>query len=270
MNTLPEGPTIHRLARDHRTWWQGEPLALTSPQGRFADGARMLDQCVLEGVDAVGKHLLYRFGDTTLHVHLGLFGRFRSYRVAPRPGASVRLRISGAGRTVDLTGPTDCAVWTGDRVDALLARLGPDPLDPHADPGRFREALARRRAPIGAALLDQAAVAGVGNVYRAELLFLVGQDPRTPAREVEPDVVEALWTEMVRLMPVGVRVNRIVTTDPATFGKPASRLKRDERLWVYRRRSCRVCAGAIDRLESAGRTLYWCPACQTRGVRAPG
>ena len=93
---MPEGHTIHRLARDHRTWWQGEPLALTSPQGRFADGARMLDQCVLEGVDAVGKHLLYRFGDTTLHVHLGLFGRFRSYRVPPRPGGSVRLRMAGA------------------------------------------------------------------------------------------------------------------------------------------------------------------------------
>lgn len=259
---MPEGHTLHRLARDHQRWFAGHVLSLSSPQGRFSEGARALDQCELVRVEAIGKHLLYRFREGTIHVHLGLFGKFRVWREAREPRNSVRLRIAAGDRWVDLTGPTDCSVWSDEQVDALRQRLGPDPLDPQADPARFQAALARRRRPIGAVLLDQAVVAGVGNVYRAELLFLGRLDPRTPARDLPAAAVDRLWRDMVRLFPVGVRTNRIITTDPGDFGKPASRLRRDERVWVYKRRTCRVCDGAIERLESGGRTLYWCPGCQ--------
>lgn len=260
---MPEGHTLHRLARDHHALFAGERVELTSPQGRFAQGAAALSGEVFEQAQAVGKHLLYRFeGGRWIHIHLGLFGRFRTWRQPRSPRSSVRLRVQTEAVQVDLTGPTACEVWDDVQVELLRKRLGPDPLDPHADRERFRAALRRRRRPIAAVLLDQAAVAGVGNVYRAELLFRARLDPFTPARRLDDRTIDALWDDMLQLFPIGVRTNRIITTNPADFGRTASRLRKDERVWVYKRRTCRVCGEDITRDEVGGRTLYWCPGCQ--------
>jgi DNA-formamidopyrimidine glycosylase len=262
---MPEGHTLHRHARDHHRLFAGHRVALSSPQGRFSEGARLLDQCTFAEAQAVGKHLLYRFDEGSwIHIHLGLFGKFRVWRKETEPRDSVRLRVAVPGVALDLTGPTACEVWADEQVDALRARLGPDPLDPEADRERFRANLRRRRRPIGAVLLDQAVVAGVGNVYRAELLFLARLDPGRPANSLDDTVVDQLWDDMVRLFPLGVKTNRIITTDPEDFGKPATRLRKDERLWVYKQGSCRVCGGPIAKDEVGNRTLYWCPDCQTR------
>ena len=89
---MPEGHTIHRAARRQRRELGGQTLRASSPQGRFAEGAAALDGRRLEGVDAVGKHLFYRFDDgEVLHVHLGLFGRFRHHPApAPEPRGLIR------------------------------------------------------------------------------------------------------------------------------------------------------------------------------------
>lgn len=276
---MPEGHTIHRLARDHQKLLRGAPLRVTSPQGRATEAAAAVDGRALKRIDAYGKHLLYRFDglpDAALHVHLGLFGRFVTRRKAPilEPRATTRLRFATAdgGLVVDLSGATASELLDPAQEDALLARLGSDPLRADGSADAFAAALARRRIPIAAALLDQRVIAGIGNVYRAEILHACRVDPYAPAREIDAETVRALWDTSVAMLREGVRLNRIVTTPPelAPPGKPRSRLRRDERVVVYRRTTCLACGGPVTREELAARTLHWCPACQSSGPSLGG
>jgi formamidopyrimidine-DNA glycosylase len=247
---MPEGHTIHRLARQHAKLLGGRALAASSPQGRAAGAAAAIDGRVLERIDPYGKHLLYRFGDdTTLHVHLGLYGRFT--KVA-EPRGTPRLRLQAGDATVQLTGPTACHLIAPPDEDRLLARLGPDPLRRDADPEAAWAALRRRRIPLGAALLDQAVLAGVGNVYRAEALHVRRLDPLRPSRELAREDFDLLWGTITAQLTDGVRRGRI-RTDP----------RRGGRHFVYRRTHCATCGGPVATAEVAARTLYWCPACQT-------
>jgi len=264
---MPEGHTIHRYARLHRRRLNNGPVAVWSPQGRFAEGASHLDGRHLEHIDPLGKHLFYRWeGDTTLHVHLGLFGKFRTFTGEPPPPTDeTRMAMQAGDATIYLAGPTACELVTPAEEETIRDRLGPDPLDRSASPDRFAANLARRRIPIGAALLDQKVVAGVGNVYRAELLFLLGIHPRTPASELAAVTVAVLWDRTVDELRRGERSGRIVTTDPVHFGATRDRdLHGEERLYVYKRHGldCRRC-GTVIRIEDLGnRSIWWCPSCQ--------
>jgi endonuclease-8 len=164
---MPEGHALHRLARDHSGYFAGKPVAVTSPQGRFSEGAARVDGVRLERVTAYGKHLFYEWasGDV-VHVHLGLFGKFWTFGAptAPAPRDTVRMRLRADGHTVDLTGPTECRLTDDAGVAAVLARLGPDPIRRDGDPERAWPKLQRRASPIGLALMDQSVIAGVGNV----------------------------------------------------------------------------------------------------------
>jgi endonuclease VIII len=266
---VPEGHTIHRLARDHRAWFAGERVRVTSPQGRFDQGAALLDGATLERTDAYGKHLFHRYGGGhTVHVHLGLFGRFFTHEgPAPEPRDTVRYRVRGADRTIDLVGATACELLTPDEVDAIVARLGPDPIRRGADPERAWAALQRRTVPIGRALMDQAVVAGIGNVYRAEVLFVHGIHPEVPANEISWSRWESMWSTLVTWLRRGVRERRIVTVDPEELGKPRRRITGDEATYVYRRESCLRCASRIRRFDLAGRWAYACETCQLRHPR---
>lgn len=265
---MPEGHTIHRAARLQRRRFAGHRLRVDSPQGRFADGARQLDARELRTIDAYGKHLFYRWeGGETLHVHLGLFGRFRVWgREAPAPTDGTRMRWRGESGTLHLSGPTACELLDPVGEERLRDRLGPDPLSPRAgDEERFVRTLARRRAAIAQALLDQALIAGIGNVYRAELLFLSGIAPLRPANGLSPDEANELWTRSVDLLAIGERIGRIVTVDPEESGHARPRdVPGRDRLYVYRRagRPCRRCGTEISRADLSGRAIYWCPGCQ--------
>ena len=118
---MPEGHTLHRLALDHRKWLAGEVVHVTSPQGRFSGGASVLDGQLVTSVEAWGKHLFYRFeGGELLHVHLGLFGRFRRRRQpAPEPRGQIRLRLETSAECIDLSGPTACELLEPDEHAAL-------------------------------------------------------------------------------------------------------------------------------------------------------
>jgi endonuclease VIII len=120
------------------------------------------------------------------------------------------------------------------------------------------------RTPIGAALLDQSVVAGIGNVYRAELLFLCGIHPERPSRSLTREEFDCLWGALVRLLRLGVRMGRIVTVDPAEAGRPRSRIKTEDGRYVYRRagETCRRCGTAVQSWELGARTMYACPSCQ--------
>lgn len=265
---MPEGHTIHRAARLQRRRFRGERVAVDSPQGRFATDAEILDGRVLDGVEAHGKHLFYRWdGDLTLHVHLGLFGRFRVWSKDPAPPTEgTRMRWVAPTGVLHLAGPTACELVEPEEEDAIRSRLGPDPLAARpGDAARVAAALHRRRIPVAQALLDQKVIAGVGNVYRAEFCFLAGIDPHRPADEVDGDDVAVLWTLAVDHLRVGERIGRIVTVDPAEVGAARHRdVPRGERLHVYKRagRPCRRCGDEIRRDDLAGRTVWWCPSCQ--------
>ena len=261
---MPEGHTIHRAARRQAEVLAGGPVATWSPQGRFAEGAALLDGRDLLAVDAVGKHLLYRFADDlVLHVHLGLFGRFDTHRGdPPDPRGSVRLRMQGHGATVDLRGPTACELIDPPEEERLMARLGPDPLRGDAEPERAWRRIHGSRRAIGALLMDQSVLAGVGNVYRAEALHVEGIHPGREGRSLTRDEFDSLWATICRMLREGERAGRIITVSAEDAGVPRSRIPRGERTYVYRQSQCRSCGAAVRAWEMAGRRAWACEECQ--------
>ena len=268
---MPEGHTIHRLARDHRRLFGGAPVSVSSPQGRFTGGAALLDGAVLVRTDAHGKHLFHGFGGTArtperwLHVHLGLYGKFSTGAApAPVPVGQVRMRLVGAEHYADLRGPIACEVLTPADKAALHARLGADPLRADADPSAAWARIARSRTSIGQLLMDQSVVAGVGNVYRAEVLFRHGVDPHRAGRDLDRAVWDAIWADLVGLLRAGVRAGRIVTTHREHRDRRSGTPSREDATYTYRRTGlpCRVCGTPVRTADMATRNLYWCPTCQ--------
>ncbi len=269
---MPEGHTLHRLALELTDTFGGRPVRSSSPQGRFTSAGR-LDGRELRGATAHGKHLFVAFDGTEeqVHVHLGLYGAFTFVEdPAPPVVGQVRWRLSGHRVTADLRGPTACDLLTPDEVEAIRARLGEDPLDPAADPARAGEIVARSRAPIATLLMDQRIVAGVGNVYRAEVLFRNRIDPTVTGRDLRPGTFGLLWSDLVDLMAEGVRVGRIDTVrpehEPEAMGRPPRVDDHGGEVYVYRRdgQSCLVCGTRVRAKVLAGRNLFWCPRCQRR------
>ncbi len=265
---MPEGHVLHRAARLQGKRFAGHVVSAVSPQGRFADGAAQLNGQRLTGVDALGKHLFYRFGSgDVLHVHLGLFGKFRvRTRPAPEPSPNARLVMETATDHLHLAGPTACDLVTPDEEDELRARLGPDPiLAPSDGAEQLERRLRRRSISIGAALLDQKVVAGIGNVYRSELLFLAGVHPLTVAQQLDDEIVSDIWDRTVVALKAGERMGRIVTVVPDEMGAKTPReLARGDRLYTYKRdgRPCRRCGDEIRSADADGRNVWWCPTCQ--------
>lgn len=233
---MPEGHTVHRLARLHLNTFGERPVRATSPRGRFDAGAALLDGQVLRGAQAHGKHEFLHFGDDRwLHVHLGLYGKWTFGEGDPPPvRGAVRVRLEGNGAWAELRAPTACAVLGPPDVVAVRARLGADPLTRDADPVGAGERVRRSRAPLGALLRQQDVVAGIGNVYRAEALFRARLDPWLPGRDLAGSRWQALWTDLVVLLRDGVRRGRIVTTLPADRGRRGAVLATDAH-YVYRR-----------------------------------
>ena len=317
---MPEGHSVRRLARQFGDVFTGERLAVSSPQGRFSGGAALLDGHTLVAAEAHGKHLFLHFDNAlVLHVHLGLYGAWSfggdrtftgsssigaprrvgeqespasgdadaSYAGPPAPVGAVRVRLASGHGWADLRGATTCETITEAEVHAVLARLGPDPLrNLRGDAGRFAANLAGRKPSIAALLMDQKIIAGVGNVYRAEVLFRQRLDPYLPGGSLSDAAARKLWRDVVNLMTDGVADGRIITTAAkywtrrngktgrvrnadGTLSLPAktsSMPVRADAHYVYKRNGlpCRVCGTVVLAAELVGRNLYWCPVCQHR------
>jgi formamidopyrimidine-DNA glycosylase len=322
---MPEGHSIHRIARQFARHFEGAPVAVSSPQGRFAAGAAQLDGHRIVDAFAVGKQMFLQFDHQLfLRVHLGLYGAWdfagditvdattfsangrmgqtnqrgtdlaayedspwsmgapRRARLRmseqekleapvdqwpPEPVGQVRVRLLTPTAVADLRGPTACEVATPEQAQAQIDKLGPDPMvgDPIANEERFVAGVRTRNVAIALLLMDQAVVSGIGNVYRAELLFRARQNPFTPGRELPEETVRALWRDWVHLMGIGVETGQMLTMDDLSAEDLARAMaSRDDRHWVYHRTGepCRVCGTPIAMQELNGRKLYWCPVDQ--------
>jgi len=305
---VPEGHSVHRIALQFERDVVGHAVAVSSPQGRFAEGAAVLDgRTVLEST-AVGKHLLLRFeGDLFLHVHLGLYGawdflghvsplfpdgkagssigaprRRRAVRLSetehetdtdldefpPPPIGAVRVRLQTEETVADLRGPTACEVMDPSQVETLLARLGPDPAadDSDAARDRFVTKLRKTATPVGLVLMDQSVVSGIGNIYRAELLYRAALDPHTPGKQVPLELANELWADWALLLEDGIRTGMMITRRGLTATERSKAVRsRAERNYVYKREGlpCRVCGTNVLLEEIGARKLYWCPVCQS-------
>ena len=261
---MPEGDTVFRAARLLDRTLAGHVLAgcdFRVPQLATTD----LAGATVTGTVSRGKHLLTRIdrsdGAWTLHTHLKMEGSWRVYE----PGGRWR-RPAHQARVVLATDRAEAVGFSlgivellpREREDEAVGHLGPDLLGPDWDEA---EALRRLREdpgrPLGEALLDQTRLAGIGNMYQAELCFTGGVHPRTPVGEV-PDL-----TRLVRRAKQMLELNKERAVQSTTGD-----LRERERMWVYRRdRSpCRRCGTPI-RVEMAGpagreRASYWCPSCQ--------
>ena len=218
---MPEGHTLHRLAQALDAAFRGTAPAASSPQGRFDDGAALLDGREVVAGSAWGKHLFMEFaGDTWLNVHLGLIGTFSvdqlavddtGYAAVPSPRGAVRLRLVNDAYLADLRGAVVCQVVTPAEIDAVVARLGPDPLRADQDPSRAWARIAKSGRTIAELLMDQSILAGVGNVYRCEVLYRHRVDPFRPGKEIRRSTWDAIWADLSRLLPLGVAFNQIIT-----------------------------------------------------------
>ena len=298
---MPEGHSIHRLARQFESVFGGQRLCVSSPQGRFAAGARQLDGARLESARAHGKQLFLGFdNDLFLRIHLGLYGAFdfggdETFRGAssigaprkvgeretagdapagpysgpPAPRGAVRVRLVSDHGWADLRGPTACEVVTAAGRDQVLERLGPDPLAAAGapDPAAEKEFVRRLRAkgsPVGLLLMNQEILAGVGNVYRAEVLFRCRLSPWLLGKNVSEAQALDLWADIVSLMGDGVRQGRIITTRPGARDSLAEPVPVSEAHYVYKRTGlpCRICSTPVAGTEMGARNLFWCPSCQ--------
>jgi endonuclease-8 len=270
---MPEGHTLHRLAGELRDRFAGRVVRASSPQGRFADATALLDGTRLLDAQAWGKQLFVEFeADRFVQIHLGLIGSFRfAEGEPPPPVGQVRLRLAVSGERAsygDLRGATTCALVTAEQRRAVVDRLGPDPLRADADWTRAWSRVSRSRKPIGALLMDQQVLAGVGNVYRAELLFRHRVHPLRPGSTLRRGQFETMWADLVALMHQGVLSGRIDTVrhehTPEAMGRSPRVDDHGGEVYVYRRHGqpCHVCGAPVRTAVLEGRNLFWCARCQ--------
>ena len=274
---MPEGDTIARAAAALDRALRDQVVT------RFATGlahlARVDDDTPLAGrlvesCSAIGKHLLVAFsGGLVLRTHMRMHGSWHLYRPGEpwqRSARAARIEIDTApwvAVAFDVPVAEFVSATALSRVPAL-ARLGPDLLAPAFDPSdAVTRILAEGARLIGEVLLDQRVLAGIGNVYRSELLFLAGVHPQRPAGGLARDAVAALVRHAVRLLARNARAD-------AARRNTTGRIAPGEALWVYQRTTlpCRACGTPIESAapDIDARRVYWCPTCQPRSTATGG
>lgn len=265
---MPEGHTVHRTANQFNNLFSGQKLTVESPQGRFTAGAKSVSGTRLLKARAIGKQMFLDFeNDFTLRIHLGIYGKwtFRDHDgELPEVTGQVRARFSNSSAMADLRGPTVCEVIGAAEVRAVEQRLGPDPLN--ANPkgqelARFIKRVSKSKTPVGLALMNQDVISGIGNVYRAEILFRAGISPHKPGNELSAEQLTDIWNDSVKLMKIGVATGFMITRDELAKKRPP----KAERNFVYKREGlpCRICGTNVSIEVMAARKLYWCVSCQS-------
>jgi endonuclease VIII len=258
---VPEGDTVWLTARRLHEALAGRVLTRSDVRVPRYATTDLTGRAVTEAI-ARGKHLLIRVeGGITVHTHLRMDGSWRIRPAGDRITPSHRIRLVLANDTWQAVGYQlgIVEVLPTAREDSVVGHLGPDLLGPDWDPA---EAVRRLRATparaVGEALLDQRNLAGIGNLYKAEVLFLRGVDPWRPAGDVTG--LDGLVSLAQRLMDANKERSGQVTTGV---------WRRGEQTWVYGRagRPCRRCGTPIRSADQGSdtteRITFWCPRCQS-------
>jgi endonuclease-8 len=257
---VPEGDTVLQTARRLEERLAGKTLVRGELRHPRLSTMDLAGREVL-GARSIGKHLFIRFDrDLSLHNHLGMDGSWRFLEPHARLGHQARAVLATTDTTAGGVNLKQLALVRTPDEHRSVEHLGPDLLDPNWSPTHAAEAATRLAADptreLGVALLDQTAMAGVGNVYKAEVCFLLGISPWTPVAEVDLPQAVALSHDL--LLRNANTVNRNTTGDQ----------RRDRNLWVYgrTRTPCLRCGGRV-RTSSQGpdtreRVTYYCPTCQ--------
>ncbi len=264
---MPEGHSIRHLANLSDAAFKSKKITATSPQGRFAAEAAVIDQRQMTGAGAHGKHLFLRFGDEhAVHIHLGLYGWLHfNNGTKTKPKDTVRLRLEVDDFYADLIAPTACALLSPSEVEKILERLGPDPIHPQANPEHAWNKIKKSSKSIAALLMDQSVIAGIGNVYRAELLFRSNTSPFIHGSQIAKEKFESIWKDSVELLKLGSIDGKIRTVKPEHINKEEVKLHGcSQNSYVYKQTGglCRICNDTVRQETHAGRELYWCPTCQ--------
>ena len=265
---MPEGDTIFRTATSLRRWLAGRQLTGAGTAVPGLDAQRLVGRTV-EAVESRGKHLLIRCsGGVAVHSHMRMTGTWHCYPVgedwrrAPRRARLVL--VAGRRLAVCFDAPlVEVLDAEQERRHPVLRRLGPDVLAPAApdlaEVRRRAQGRAAQAPTVGELLLDQQVVAGIGNVYRCEALFLCGVHPATPIDSLPGAALDELVATASRLMKANADPARRARTFSGAPPGPATP-------WVYRRggRPCRRCGTTIrsNLLGRQPRSVYWCPKCQ--------
>ncbi|WJZ48427.1 Fpg/Nei family DNA glycosylase [Actinomycetia phage DSL-LC01] len=263
---MPEGHSIRHLATVHSYGFVGTKIEASSPQGRFAEGAALIDGQVMTDTSAHGKHLFLHFPDNVVHVHLGLYGWFKTRKnKGQKASNSTRLRVQNDAYISDLSGPTACEIMTYDEMIKKKSSLGEDPIHESANPEIVWQKIKKSRKSVGLLLMDQAVVAGIGNVYRAELLFLSNVSPFIPGKDLDEQTFRKMWKDSVDLLRLGAEDGKIKTVLEEHLTDDEVKLHGcTQTSYVYKRTGnpCRKCGSNIMSDDMGGRTVYWCPSCQ--------
>ena len=259
---MPEGDTLFRIARTLTQALVGRPLTVVESTVPALAAAQLVGRTTV-AVAAHGKNLMIRLDDErTIYSHLRMTGSWHVYRPRekwqkPRSGARLVL-VTAEILAVCFYAPViELLAPGGVQRHAVLTQLGPDVLAPDFDVAAAARRLDDPR-PIGEVVMDQRVIAGIGNVYKSELLFTERIDPWRPASTLGPAQRTALIEQTLKLMIPNLRPGAGMRTTRASLGGP--------RQWVYGRsgEECMVCGTKITmrRQGAAGRSTYYCPKCQ--------
>ena len=255
---MPEGDSVAGHAAKLRAMFAHEQIVSvqgSAPSVR-AHSKRILESTVTD-VRTHGKNLIVDFStEWSLLVHLAMNGRWRFSPAGRRVAGSARVALATSRYQAACSGAPTVEVERTPAIELKLQHLGPDLLSPEFDSGEFlRRVRLIDDQPIGEVLLNQRVVAGIGNVYKSELLYLFRTHPQTPAHELTDDTLAALSIKASRLLSVNVGPRPRSTTGEHAPGR---------RTWVYGRegRPCRRCGTAIAMARLGDRVTYWCPNCQ--------
>jgi endonuclease-8 len=273
---VPEGDTIFRAAATLHRALAGKPvLRFESPLPALTriHEDNPLTAATVDNVASAGKHLLIAFSNgLVLRTHMRMNGSWHVYRPGERwrkPHRDMRVLVATADfEAVGFNIPVAELIRTADLPKHReLAKLGPDLLDSGFDRD---EALRRMRADparqIAEALLDQRVLAGLGNVYKSEVLFSCGVNPFVPVEALDDERLRRIVDTGRKLLLANVTTKLAPMTTYTGFRRTTGRDDPRERLWVYGRARlpCRRCGTAIEIRKHGpdARLTYWCPRCQ--------
>lgn len=259
---MVEGHQCHRVGHFHRQKLVGKRFSCTSPNGRFSEGASAINNRTLTKIEVHGKNLFYFFEEVVVHIHFGMSGRFAlfetegSSKKVPEVKPTTRLEMRGHGLLAHLSAMT---VQHGplSLYSEKVEKLGEDPIrdDAHAD--EAWEKIRNSRKSIGFLLMDQAVIAGVGNIYRAEILYKAGVHPEQPGNTLTREMFDMIWFHSKDLLERGVQTGSILTVDESENLPPPW-----TRRYIYNQTMCGRCGDQIKSWDIASRRAYACPTCQ--------